>query len=325
MKKRLSGASALNRILDVRWLYSFLGLILIFLVSSQLSSSFLTAGNMLTILRQASILLMLSLGLTAVVLTGNIDLSVNSCAALTGCICAKMLVGNVPAVWAILISMLVGIVSGLFNGFLVGVLRLPSFIATYGTNMVLSGLATIVMNGGVIYDLPSGFRNLGVGYLGPIPIPIIIVAVAAIVLVLLLQKTVFGRKVYMYGHNHTASKYSGTNNLRILMLAFVLCGLTGAFGGILMCARLNAADAGMADTYGLQIVAAVVVGGTSLLGGEGSIFGTIIGAIVLTSITNIMNILSIDSAWQNFVVGVVILLMVWIDVFTRSKRAKKAG
>lgn len=171
MKKRLSGASALNRILDVRWLYSFLGLILIFLVSSQLSSSFLTAGNMLTILRQASILLMLSLGLTAVVLTGNIDLSVNSCAALTGCICAKMLVGNVPAVWAILISMLVGIVSGLFNGFLVGVLRLPSFIATYGTNMVLSGLATIVMNGGVIYDLPSGFRNLGVGYLGPFPFP----------------------------------------------------------------------------------------------------------------------------------------------------------
>ena len=317
MKKRLNGASAFNRILDVRWLYSFLGLILIFLVSSQLSSSFLTGGNLLTILRQASILLMLSLGLTAVVLTGNIDLSVNSCAALTGCICAKMLVGNVPAIWAILISMLVGIASG--------VLRLPSFIATYGTNMVLSGLATIVMNGGVIYDLPKGFRDLGVGYLGPIPVPIIIVGITAVVLVLLLQKTVLGRKIYMFGHNHTASKYSGTNNLRILMIAFVLCGLTGAFGGILMCARLNAADAGMADTYGLQIVAAVVVGGTSLLGGEGSIFGTIIGAIVLTSITNIMNILSIDSAWQNLVVGVVILLMVWIDVFTRSKRAKKAG
>lgn len=325
MKKSLGRTSILERILDLRWFYSFLGLVVIFAVSSLLSKSFLTAGNIMTILRQASILLMLSLGLTAVVLTGNIDLSVNSCAALTGCICAKLLVGHMPVAAAILISMMVGVASGLFNGFLVGVLRLPSFIATYGTNMVLSGLATIVMNGGVIYDLPKGFTQLGVGYLGPIPIPIIIVAVTAVLLVILLQKTTLGRKIYMYGHNLTASKFSGTNNLRILMISFVLCGLTGAFGGILMCARLNAADAGMADTYGLQIVASVVVGGTSLLGGEGSIFGTIIGAIVLTSITNIMNLLMIDSAWQNFVVGVVILLMVWIDVFTRSKRTKKAG
>ena len=325
MKKRFGEASALNRILDIHWLYSFLGLVVIFVISSFLSKSFFTPGNLMTILRQASILLMLSLGLTAVVLTGNIDLSVNSCAALTGCICAKMLVQQMPVGLAILISMLVGVASGVFNGFLVGVLRLPSFIATYGTNMVLSGLATIVMNGGVIYDLPAGFCQLGVGYLGPIPIPIIIVAAAAIVLVLVLQKTTLGRKIYMYGHNLTASKFSGTSNLRILMISFILCGLTGAFGGILMCARLNAADAGMADTYGLQIVAAVVVGGTSLLGGEGSIFGTIIGAIVLTSITNIMNLLMIDSAWQNLVVGAVILLMVWIDVFTRSKRTKKAG
>lgn len=325
MKKSLGRTSILEQILDLRWFYSFLGLVVIFALSSLLSKSFLTAGNIMTILRQASILLMLSLGLTAVVLTGNIDLSVNSCAALTGCICAKLLVGHMPVAAAILISMMVGVASGLFNGFLVGVLRLPSFIATYGTNMVLSGLATIVMNGGVIYDLPKGFTQLGVGYLGPIPIPIIIVAVTAVLLVILLQKTTLGRKIYMYGHNLTASKFSGTNNLRVLMISFVLCGLTGAFGGILMCARLNAADAGMADTYGLQIVASVVVGGTSLLGGEGSIFGTIIGAIVLTSITNIMNLLMIDSAWQNFVVGVVILLMVWIDVFTRSKRTKKAG
>ena len=320
---RIENSSLVQRILETRWLYSFLGLLVIFIGSSILSSSFLTISNLITILRQASILLMLSLGLTAVVLTGNIDLSVNSCAALTGCICAKMLVDGMPVAGAIGLSALVGVASGVFNGLLVGTLRLPSFIATYGTNMVLSGLATVVMNGGVIYDLPKGFNNLGVGFIGPIPIPIIIVTAFSILLTFLLQRTTLGRRIYMYGHNLVASKYSGINNLLVLLISYVICGLTGSLGGVLMCARLNAADAGMADTYGLQIVAAVVVGGTSLLGGEGSVFGTIIGAIVLASITNIMNIMRVDSAWQNFVIGVVILLMVWIDVVTSSKRKSK--
>ena len=325
MNRKIGENSFVHRILDVRWFYSFLGLILIFIISSFLSSSFMSGDNMLTILRQASILLMLSLGLTAVVLTGNIDLSVNSCAALTGCICAKLLVEEMPIFSAILISMLVGIVSGMFNGFLVGVLRLPSFIATYGTNMVLSGIATIVMNGGVIYNLPAGFTNIGIGYVGPIPVPIIIAAGCCAIMVVLLQKTTLGRNIYMYGHNHIASKFSGMKNLWTLIVAYILCGLTGAFGGIMMCARLNAADAGMSETYGLQIVAAVVVGGTSLLGGEGSVFGTIIGAIALTAITNIMNILSVDSAWQTMVVGTVILLMAYVDMATRSKRLKRAN
>ncbi len=320
--ERIEKSPLLSQILDTRWLYSFFGLLVIFVGSSLLSDSFLTVNNLITILRQASILLMLSLGLTAVVLTGNIDLSVNSCAALTGCICAKMLVGGMPVAGAIMLSILVGIVSGCFNGLLVGTLQLPSFIATYGTNMVLSGLATVVMNGGVIYDLPKGFNNLGVGFIGPIPIPIIIVAFFAALLAILLQNTTMGRKIYMYGHNSIASKYSGTNNLRTLLISYILCGLTGSLGGVLMCARLNAADAGMADTYGLQIVAAVVVGGTSLLGGEGSVFGTIIGAIVLASITNILNIMKVDSAWQNMAIGLVILLMVWIDVATSRRRRK---
>jgi len=325
MEKRLGKVSIINKVLDIRWIYSLLGLIVIFVGSSFLSTAFMTSSNMITILRQASILLMLSLGLTVVVLTGNIDLSVNSCAALTGCICAKLLVQELPVFAAILVALMVGVIAGALNGFLVGVLRLPSFIATYGTNMVFSGLATIVMNGGVIYDLPKGFTNLGVGKIGAIPVPIIMVAIACVLFIILLQYTTLGRKIYMYGHNHMASRYSGVNNLRMLMISYILCGLTGALGGILMCARLNAADAGMAETYGLQIVATVVIGGTSLLGGEGSIFGTIIGAIVLTAITNIMNILYIDSAWQNLVVGAVILVMVWIDVFTRTKRMKSSS
>ena len=186
-------------------------------------------------------------------------------------------------------------------------------------NMMAAGLATIVMNGGIIYDLPPNFTKLGIGFLGPVPVPVIITGLTAVTLGFVLRKTVFGRSVYLIGYNRQAADYSGINSLRVLLFSYILCGITGSLGGILITARLNAAEAGMCEAYGLQIVAAVVVGGTSLLGGEGGVAGTVIGAVILTMIVNIMNIMGVDSNWQNFVLGIVILLMVWIDVFTRAK------
>ena len=143
-------------------------------------------------------------------------------------------------------------------------------------------------------------------------------------MMILLQKTVFGRNVYMIGYNANAADYSGVNSLRTLLGAYLLCGMTGAIGGIVMTARLNAADFGMTEAYGLQIVAAVVVGGTSLLGGEGGVLGTVIGAIILTIIVNIMNIMGVNSNWQGMVHGIVILFVVWLDVFARRVGAGRA-
>lgn len=323
MEKKEKGWTLKNKVIESKYFYVVLSLLLMIIVSSLLSRSFLTPGNLITILRQASILLMLSLGLTAVVITGNIDLSVGSCAALTGCICAKMLVAGAPIMTVILGSVLIGFLIGIINGLLVGVLKLPSFVATYGMNMVASGLAMIVMNGGVIYGLPSSFTSIGIGYLGPIPIPIILSGIMTAVVYILLQKTTFGRNIYMIGFNMQAANYSAINCLGTLLAAYAFCGITGSIGGIMMTARLNAADAGMSETYGLQIVAAVVMGGTSLLGGEGGVVGTIIGAIILTIIVNIMNITGVNSNWQNFAVGIVIILMVWIDIYTRGQRSKK--
>lgn len=313
----------LQKILESKYLFVVLCLAVMVIISSLLSPSFLTLNNIITILRQASLLLMLSLGLTAVVITGNIDLSVGSCAALVGCACAKMLVAGVSIPATVLVSLFTGLIIGVTNGILVGVLKLPSFVATYGMNMVASGLATIVMNGGVIYGLPGTFTTIGIGYLGPVPIPIIISAIMAVIVYVLLQKTTLGRNIYMLGFNSQAANYSAIHCLKTLLAAYAFCGFTAALGGIMMTARLNAADAGMSETYGLQIVAAVVMGGTSLLGGEGGVIGTVIGAIILTIIVNIMNIIGIDSNWQNFAIGVVIILMVWVDIYTRNKRAKK--
>lgn len=212
---------------------------------------------------------------------------------------------------------------GLINGLLVGALKLPSFVATYGMNMVASGLAMIVMNGGVIYGLPKQFTTIGIGHIGKIPIPIILSAFMVVVVYMLLQRTTFGRNVYMIGFNTPAANYSAVNCLGTLLLVYMFCGITGSMGGIMMTARLNAADAGMSETYGLQIVAAVVMGGTSLLGGEGGVGGTVIGAIILTIIVNIMNIVGVNSNWQNFAIGIVIILMVWIDIYTRKRRDRK--
>ena len=277
-----------------------------------------TVENMITIMRQGSILLMLSLGLTAVVLTGNIDLSVGSFAALCGCISARLLILKVPVVPAIGAAILTGMAFGAVNGILVGRLKLPSFVATYGTNMVASGLAVIVMNGGVIYGLPGRFTELGIGNVGIIPIPVIISALMTAFMILLLQKTVFGRRVYLIGMNPVAAKYSGINTLKTIIAVYLLSGITGALGGVMMTARLNAADAGMTEAYGLNIVAAVVVGGTSLLGGEGGVLRTVLGAIILTGISNVMNICGVRAEWQNLVVGLIILVMVGIDVAMRN-------
>lgn len=302
-----------------KYFYSCLALLMVITVSGILSPSFFRIGNLLTILRQSSVLLVLSTGLTAVVLTGGIDLSVGSVAGLVGCICAKLMTGGWSVGKAVLAGLLCAALIGLFNGFLVGVLKLPAFIATYGTNWVLSGIATIIMQGQVIYGLPADFTKIGTGYVGAVAIPIVIAALGVVLFWALLQKTTFGRNIYMLGANPEAARYSGTNILLLTFMAYMLSSLMGGLGGVIQSARLNAADVSMCNSYGLQIVAAVVIGGTSLMGGEGGVCGTVIGAVILMMIVNVMNLVGLSSHLQGMAVGAVILLMVFIDIYSRER------
>lgn len=310
----------LSKLLQSKYTISVGALVLAVLAASVITPSFFKADNLMTVVRQASVLLILCSGLTAVILTGGIDLSVNYSAGLVGCIVAQMMSNGMSMTLAILAGLFTGILIGVLNGFLVGVLKLAPFVATYGTNMVVSGLAVIVMRGQVIYGLPEKFTGIGVGYVGPIPIPVIIAAVLTVLLYIFLQKLTIGRNIYMLGSNPYSARYSAMKNVQVLITAYVVCGLTAAIGGIVMTARLNAADAGMGKMYGLQVVAAVVMGGTSLLGGEGGIIGTVIGTLVLTIIANVMNLVGISSFLQPLAVGVVIIFMVWLDIFMRRKR-----
>lgn len=303
-----------------KYRYVLGGILLLGVIATAIQPSFLSLNNMINVLRQASVLFLLSLGLTGVVITGNIDLSVGSVAALTGCVCAKLMVSGHPILLSILISLMIGLAAGICNGLLVGMLDLPSFVSTYGINMVTSGVALIVMNGGIIYDLPPAFTFLGIGYLGNVPVPILISLFLFLVFFLLWNHTTFGRNVYMTGQNKTAMIFSGGNYRGVILKSFILSGICASVGGVIMTARLNAADAGMCDAYGLQIVAAVVVGGTSLLGGEGGVTGTVLGSVILTIILNIMNMAGIASAWQNFVLGVIIILLVFMNQWSLRRK-----
>lgn len=300
--------------------YSLLGLIGLIIISSIIAPNFRTINNMITIFRQASVLLILSSGLTAVLLTGGMDLSVGATAGLIGCICAQLIKAGVPIPIAFIIGILIGALVGFINGTLAGIL--PSFIATYATNWVLSGLAIIVMNGAVIYDLPKNFTQLGVGYVGPIPVLVIIAAIIVAILYVLLQKTTYGRQVYSYGSNAEAARYSGMPVKRIMISTFMICSICAGIAGMVITARLNAADAAMGEAYGLQTVAAVVIGGTSMLGGEGGVGGTVIGALILTIIVNVMNLKGVSSFAQPMVVGIVIIAMVLFDINTKRRQER---
>jgi len=301
--------------------FSLIGLIGLVIIASIIAPNFRTINNMITILRQASVLLILSSGLTAVLLTGGMDLSVGATAGLVGCICAQLIKSGVPIPVAFIIGILIGALIGFVNGLLVGLL--PSFIATYATNWVLTGLAVMVMNGAVIYDLPKNFTKLGVGYVGPIPVLVIIAAIIVVILYILLQKTTYGRQVYSYGSNAEAARYSGMPVKKIMISTFMICSICAGIAGMIITARLNAADAAMGEAYGLQTVAAVVIGGTSMLGGEGGVGGTVIGALILTIIVNVMNLKGVPSFAQPMVVGIVIIVMVLFDINSKRKQSQK--
>ncbi len=289
-------------------------LIVLMIALSFLSEDFLTWSNIINVLRQSTFLIVIGLGLTGVLLTGGIDLSVGGVLAFVGCATGQMMRSGVPLVLAVIIGLALGAGVGFFNGLLVGYVKLPPFVATYGSKWIAEGMALALMQGQVIYGFPRVYRWIGIGYIGPIPVPIIIAAILAVIMNFLYVKTVFGRQVYALGANKEAAFYSGIKVKKNITIVYTLAGLMAGIAGLLMLARLDAAEVNMGEALQLQSLAAVIIGGASLRGGEGSMFGTIIGAITLTLVVNGLNLLGVKSLWHPVVLGGVILISVIIDL-----------
>jgi ribose transport system permease protein len=288
------------------------GLALLVLALSLVSEHFLTVPNLLNVARQAALQFLVSAGLTLVVLTGGIDLSVGAVLGLAGCLAAGLIAGGSTGL-GVLAALAAGLLCGAVNGLLVAYLRIPSFIATYGMLWIAHGAGYVFMRGEVIYGFPPEFRILGTGFLGPVPMPVVASALVLLVLHVLLHRTPFGRGVYAIGGNRSAAERSGMDVRRRLAAVYALSGLLAASAALVVIARINAADSGLGEDLLLPSIAAVCLGGTSLFGGSGGIAGTAVGAVILALVVNGMNLLGIGTLWQAGVMGAIIVLSVLAD------------
>jgi len=284
------------------------------IVLTALSSVFLSATNLMNVLRQAALLFFMSSGLTLVVLTSGLDLSIGATVALAACVAGTIVKGS-DSVWLGAATALgIGAGVGLLNGMMVSLLRIPSFIATYGMLWVLQGLAYTYMAGTTVYGFPSALRRLGNGYLLGAPIPVIVMAGLLAVGTGFAQRTVWGQQIVMIGANPVAARLSGVPVKRRLILVYVLSGLAAGFAALVYLARLNSAEADIGSSLTLPAIAAVLIGGASLFGGVGTLAGTFIGALILTLVLNGMNLLHVDGNWQPLVTGAIIVAAVWLDL-----------
>jgi len=297
----------------IRKMGPLLGLILLALVLTILSDRFLTVNNLLNVTRQISINAIISVGMTLVILTGGIDLSVGSIVALTGSITAGLLVGGQALLTSVLIGMMVGALLGLCNGLLITRAEIPPFIATLGTMTAARGFTLVYTEGRPITGMGESFRFLGGGYIAGIPVPVILMVIIFALAYIVLKRNRLGRYIYAIGGNEEAARLSGINTKKILLSVYVLGGLLAGFSGIIMASRLNSAQPTAGVSFELDAIAAVVLGGTSLSGGVGTIGGTLIGALIIGILDNGLNLLNVSSFYQQVAKGFVILLAVFLD------------
>lgn len=292
-----------------------IGLIIFAIIVSVLNPRFLTYANILNVLRQTSINSIIAIGMTMVILTGGIDLSVGSILAFCGAVMAYLLNAGYNPLIAFVMTLILGLLFGFFNGFLVSKIKLQAFIVTLVTMTFLRG-ATLVFTDGRPITVDDGgvlFENIGGGYIANIPVPIYVMVILFIAAHYLLMHTKFGRYTYAIGGNEEATKLSGINVCKVKIWIYGLCGMLSALAGIILTSRLFSAQPTAGSGYELDAIAAVVLGGTSLSGGVGRITGTALGAIIIGVLGNALNLLNVSSYYQMMIKAAVILIAVLID------------
>jgi ribose/xylose/arabinose/galactoside ABC-type transport system permease subunit len=292
---------------------TLLGLLLLGLLLSVLTPHFLTVSNLMNVLEQTAINAVIAVGMTFVIISGGIDLSVGSIVAFSGVLLARALQAPWPDPLAIPVGIAAGALAGLVNGLLVTRGRLPSFIATLGMMSVARGAALVVTEGRPISGFGAGFRALATGRVLGVPAPVLAAAGLYAIAHLLLAHTRFGRYVYAIGGNEEATRLSGVAVRFHKTMVYVLCGTTSALAAVLLTARLNSAQPIAGIMYELDAIAATVIGGTSLLGGSGTLGGTLVGALIMGVLRNGLNLLDISSFVQQIVIGLVIIVAVLVD------------
>jgi ribose/xylose/arabinose/galactoside ABC-type transport system permease subunit len=290
-----------------------IALAVIFAVLAVLSPAFLTSRNLLNIVRQTSVHGVMAVGMTFVILTSGIDLSVGSVLALSGVLAASLEHRGWPVLAVVAAALSIGSLLGLANGLLICKGKVTPFVVTLGTMSIARGAAHLFTNAQPISRFQPGFRYLGTGELLHVPMPIILFLLSVVAAAVLLQRTRLGRYLYAIGGNVCAARLSGIPVDRCTTLAYVLCGLTAAAGALIVTARLDAAESIAGMGYELDVIASVVIGGTSLSGGRGGVWGTLLGALLIGTVNNGMNLLQISAYFQLVVKGAIIVAAALLD------------
>lgn len=317
----VAGASVAKRAARFDWIRRAsvaMGAIALFLAFSAMTSTFYQPGNLIDIMLQSSINAVIAVGMTLVVMTKGIDLSVGSVVGVSSMVAASLLHAN--AFLAVFAGLAVGLACGLVNGYLIAKLKLPDFIVTLGSMSVYRGFALIYTDGKPIYGIDKTFRSVFAGYVFGIPTPVVIALAIAIVAFLLVRFTTLGEQIIAVGGNEEAARLSGVDVDRVKISVYAISGVLSAIAGFILVARIGAAEPIGGNGFELQAIGAAVIGGASLFGGEGNPLGSLIGALTLGGMRNGLTLMNVPSFWQYVATGVVVILAVLADQVTRKRR-----
>jgi ribose transport system permease protein len=295
------------------------GLLIMVVVFASLSDVFLSQRNIINILQQSSINGCIAIGMTLVIISGGIDLSVGPAAALAAIVSATLLMAGYPVPLIILSALAVGLLCGMLNGVLIAYAGLQPFIVTLGTLSLFRAFALIYTGGNPVLSLPKEFRQLFTTDLFGLPVPVVVVALLAIAATVLLKKTPLGEYIQAVGGNEEAARVSGVPIERTKVITYMISGGLASLAAIILIARLGAAEPTLGNLWELEAIAAAAIGGASLMGGKGSIFGTILGAIVLGAMRNGLTLLNVQAFYQLLATGIIIILAMLVDRLARGK------
>jgi len=299
---------------------SIVMLAVLIMIMSLTSKEFLTLHNLTNVIRQVSIFAIIGAGMTFVIITAGIDLSVGSLVALTGCVAMTLIDLTGMDYLGVLAGIIIGAISGAANGAVIAWLRVPPFITTLAGLTVFRGLSLVVTNGLPIIKFEGSYLFIGQGVIAGVPVPVIIMVIVVVVMQITLSRTTFGTYVYAVGGNEEAARLSGIKVAWVKFWTYVLCGVLTGLAGIILMARLSSAQPAVGEGFELDAIAAVILGGTSLMGGRGAVWSTLIGALVIGILGNGMNLMGVHSHYQLVAKGVIIVLAVLLDYFLKGKK-----
>lgn len=301
--------------------YSIYFITLIFMViCTCMNDRFLTVDNIINILRQISVYALLAFAESVCIISGNLDLAAASTLVFSGCMSIFVYTETESLLLAVVVAILVGVVINTVSGIIVAYFNIPPFVATLGMQMSVRGAVYMLTGGMTITETGENFKMIGQGYMGPIPNPVLIMLLCAVIFWVLLDRTRLGRNFYAVGGNREAARASGISLRRYTIYAYMVAGAFTGLAGIVYCSRINAGTPAGAQGYEGLGIAAAVIGGIGFAGGTGNAWGAVIGAVVIGIINNILNLMGVNSYMQQVINGLVIILAVGLDTFTRSKR-----